>query len=161
MPGTAVQELSVRAIRPGDVEAIVQIDALISGEKKAGFWRGMLGAYLTEHGGDAPPAASDLAPDLCQVAELKGKVVAFMVGDIQSYQFGIPRCGRIVTIGVHPEFRRLDIGTRLIQAMFDVFAQFRVPVIQCLVRPDDPLRTFFRANGFAETEFFAMERRTG
>ncbi|HWN83026.1 MAG TPA: GNAT family N-acetyltransferase [Candidatus Udaeobacter sp.] len=160
MPEAAVKELSVRAIRPGDVEAIVQIDAEISGEKKAGFWRGMLGAYLAdpaEHG----QGASDLAPDLCQVAELQGRVVGFMVGDIQSYQFGIPRCGRIVTIGVHPEFRRHDIGTRLIQAMFDVFDKFRVPVIQCLVRPADPLHSFFRANGFEETEFFAMERRTG
>jgi ribosomal protein S18 acetylase RimI-like enzyme len=156
VPGsTPVKELTVRAIRSGDVEAIVQIDAEISGEKKAGFWRGMLGAYLTE-GGDG---ASDLAPDLCQVAELDGKVVGFMVGDIQSYQFGIPRCGRIVTIGVHPDYRRLDIGTKLIQAMFEVFGKFRVPIIQCLVRPKDPLRAFFRANGFEEVEFFAMERR--
>lgn len=159
MPEAVAKELSVRAIRSGDVEAIVQIDAQISGEKKAGFWRGMLGAYLSD-GSEKAPGATDLAPDLCQVAELQGRVVGFMVGDIQSYQFGIPRCGRIVTIGVHPDFRRLDIGTRLIHAMFDVFAKFRVPVIQCLVRPQDPLHTFFRANGFEATEFFAMERRT-
>ena len=82
-----------------------------------------------------------------------------MVGDIQSYQFGIPRCGRIVTIGVHPDFRRRDVGTRLIEAMFEVFRKFRVPLIQCLVRPQDSLRAFFRASGFQEVEFFAMERR--
>jgi ribosomal protein S18 acetylase RimI-like enzyme len=146
--------VKVRAIRPDDVEALIQIDGLISGEKKAGFWRGMLGAYLAEEA----DARSELSPELCQIAEVGGQVVGFMIGDIQSYQFGIPRCGRIVTIGVHPDHRRRDIGTHLIQAMFEVFRRFRVPVIQCLVRPNDPLRTFFGANGFLETEFFAMER---
>ena len=147
-------EVTVRAIRAGDVEAIIQLDAGISGEKKAGFWRGMLGAYLSKEG-EQP---SELSPDLCQVAELDGQVVGFMVGDIQSYQFGIPRCGRIVTIGVHPDQRRRDVGTRLIQGMFEVFRKFRVPLIQCLVRPQDPLRSFFRSNGFHEVEMFAMER---
>lgn len=148
------REVTVRAIRPGDVEAIIHIDALISGEKKAGFWRGMLGAYLAAE----EVGHGDLAPDLCQVAEAEGQVVGFMVGDVQSYQFGVPRCGRIVTIGVRPDFRRRDVGTRLIEAMFEVFRKFRVPLIQCLVRPQDPLRAFFRASGFTEVEFFAMER---
>ncbi len=146
--------ITVRPIRPGDVEAMIQIDALITGEKKAGFWRGMLGAYLAGEGDDP----SELSPDLCQVAEIDGHVVGFMVGDIQSYQFGIPRCGRIVTIGVHPDYRRRDVGTALIQSMFEVFGKFRIPFIQCLVRPDDPLRAFFVANGFKAVEFFAMER---
>ena len=148
------EAVTVRAIRPGDVEAVIQIDGLISGERKAGFWRGMLGAYLAEEAG----APSELSPELCQVAEASGQVIGFMIGDIQSYQFGIPRCGRIVTIGVHPDHRRRDIGTHLIRAMFEVFRRFRVPFIQCLVRPDDPLRSFFGANGFREVEFFAMER---
>jgi ribosomal protein S18 acetylase RimI-like enzyme len=154
VPAAPPREVLVRGIRPGDVEAIIHIDELISGEKKAGFWRGMLGAYLAEAG----DGMSELSPELCQVAEVGEQVVGFMIGDIQSYQFGIPRCGRIVTIGVHPEFRRRDIGTRLIEAMFEVFHKFRVPSIQCLVRPDDPLRTFFGANGFREIELFAMER---
>ena len=147
-------EVAVREIRAGDVEAIIQLDSQITGEKKAGFWRGMLGAYLTPGGGEP----SELSPELCQVAESDRQVVGFMVGDVQSYQFGIPRCGRIVAIGVHPDHRRRDIGTRLIQAMFEVFRKYRVPVIQCLVRPQDPLRAFFRASGFHEVEFFAMEK---
>jgi ribosomal protein S18 acetylase RimI-like enzyme len=155
------KEITVRAIRPGDVEAIIQLDALISGEKKAGLWRGMLGIYLAREGEDANEVPNELSPDLCQVAAVDHQVVGFMVGDIQSYQFGIPRCGRIVTIGVHPQYRRRDVGTRLMQAMIEVFHKFRVPLIQCLVRPDDPLRTFFRANGFHEVEFFAMEKKLG
>jgi hypothetical protein len=50
------------------------------------------------------------------------------------------------------------VGTRLIEAMFEVFHKFRVKTIQCLVRPADPLRSFFRANGFEEIELFAMEK---
>jgi len=148
------KEITVRAIRPGDVEAIIQLDSLISGEKKAGFWRGMLGVYLARE--DEVP--SEFSPDLCQVAEADHQVAGFMVGDIQSYQFGIPRCGRIVTVGVHPDFRRRDVGTRLMEAMVEVFRKFRVPLIQCLVRRDDPLRAFFRASGFHEVELLAMEK---
>lgn len=154
MPKALTQEITVRPIRPGDVEAIIQLDSLISGEKKAGFWRGMLGAYLSPES-ETP---SNLSPDLCQVAEADHQVVGFMVGDVQSYQFGVPRCGRIVTIGVHPEHRRREVGTRLLEAMFDVFRKFRVPLIQCLVRPNDPLRSFFSAGGFREVEFLAMEK---
>jgi ribosomal protein S18 acetylase RimI-like enzyme len=141
------------------VEAIIRIDELISGERKAGFWRGMLGAYLAEAGDGG--GTGELSPELCQVAAIGEQVVGFMIGDIQSYQFGIPRCGRIVTIGVHPDFRRRDIGTRLIEAMFEVFHKFRVPSIQCLVRPDDPLRPFFGASGFREIELVAMEKALG
>jgi ribosomal protein S18 acetylase RimI-like enzyme len=150
------KEITVRAIRTGDVEAIIQLDSLISGEKKAGFWRGMLGVYLGREGEGETP--SEFSPELCQVAEADSQVAGFMVGDIQSYQFGIPRCGRIVTVGVHPDFRRRDVGTRLMEAMVEVFRKFRVPVIQCLVRRDDPLRSFFGASGFHDVELLAMER---
>lgn len=136
-------DVTIRAVREGDVEAIIQIDALVTGERKSGFWRGELGAYLAGAG----EQRDGLSPDLCQVAELDGRVVGFMIGDIQSWQFGMPRCGRIVTIGVHPESRRRGIGTLLLESFFDIFRRFRVERLQCLVRADDPLRAFFAAGG--------------
>jgi ribosomal protein S18 acetylase RimI-like enzyme len=143
---------TVRPIHEGDVEAIVQIDALVTGDKRAGFWRGVLAAYLAAEG----EQREGLSPDLCQIAELDGRVVGFMVGDIQSWQFGMPRSGRIVTVGVHPEYRRRDVGTGLMDAMLDVFRKFRVHRLHCLVEAGDPLREFFAANGLEETRILTM-----
>ncbi|MCZ6689199.1 MAG: GNAT family N-acetyltransferase [Planctomycetota bacterium] len=146
--------VSVRSIREGDVERIINIDLRVTGEEKAGFWRGMLGAYLLGKG-DLRDA---LAPSLCQVAEIDGRVVGFMVGDIQSYQFGIPRCGRIVTVGVDPDHRRQGIASHLARAIFDEFRRFNAPKVQCLVAPEDPLSPFFRSIGFEPTPLLSLEK---
>jgi ribosomal protein S18 acetylase RimI-like enzyme len=152
---TIESNIVVRPVRERDVEAIVHIDTKITGEKRAGLWRGILAAYVAGEG----EQQDGLSPELCQVAEVDGKVVGFMVGDIQAWQFGMPRCGRIVTLGVHPDYRRRGLGTRLIEAMFDTFRKFRVPDIQCLVAPADPLAEFFAAHGLESTSLVVMGRR--
>jgi ribosomal protein S18 acetylase RimI-like enzyme len=146
--------MNVRPIHEGDVEAIVQIDALVTGNKRAGFWRGILAAYVAAGG----EQQEGLSPDLCQIAELDGKVVGFMVGDIQAWQFGMPRSGRIVTVGVHPDHRRSGIGSELMEAMLDVFRKFRVHRLHCLVEAGDPLHDFFTANGLEETGILTLAK---
>ena len=151
----ALESVVIRPIRAGDVEAIVQVDALITGKKKAGLWRGILGAYLSGEG----EQREGLSPELCQVALDGDKLVGFMVGDVQSWQFGMPRCARIVTIGVHPEYRRRLVASQLIEAIFEVFSKFGLPRIQCLVGPGDPLGDFFTAAGFEDTGMTVMGRK--
>ncbi len=146
--------ISVRPIREGDEEVIATIYRSITGEKSAGFWRGVLQTYLAPE----EEQRQGLSPEFCQVAEVNGDVVGFMVGDIQSWQFGIPRSGRIVTVGVHPEHRRRQVGQALIGAMFETFAKYRVPQIQCLIAPGDPLGDFFQASGFEMTGWQVLQR---
>src|SRR5206468_12089730 len=103
-----VSQVRIRPLREADIEAIIGIDALISGEEKAGFWRGLLKLY------EPVASAEDAgAPEritfLCLVAEEGSRVVGFVLGDVQAWQFGMPRCARIVAIGVHPEHRRAGI----------------------------------------------------
>lgn len=157
--GTGIR---IRPLRSADIESIVAIDAAITGEAKAGFWRGLLTLYEPhvpseeELEGPARPASPTY---LCEVAEVDGAVAGFIVGDVQAWQFGIPRCGRIIAIGVRPEHRRGRIASMLAQELLEAFRKMNLPVVQCLVKPGDSLGTFFTSLGFAPSPWITLEKR--
>jgi ribosomal protein S18 acetylase RimI-like enzyme len=147
-------------LKEQDIESIIAIDAAVTGQggpERAGFWRGLLAFYPAEAGEPSPPQ-----PHLCMVAESQtsgqSRVVGFIIGDVQSWQFGLPRHGRIVTIGVHPEHRRKQVASLLVQAILETFRKMGLPSVQCLSRPGDPLGDFFRAAGFGGTSFEVLEK---
>ena len=146
--------IQVRALQEEDIEAVVRIVRAVTGEQNDGFWRGMLRAYRM--GEENLPDA--LSPSLCQVALREGKAIGFMIGDVQSWQFGIPRCGRIVAVGIHPDHRRSGAGRKLAAAFFEQFRRLRVPFVHCQVRPDDPLGKFFQSVGFENSDWMTLTR---
>jgi len=148
-------EITVRAIRDEDIEDIIRIDKLLTGAEKSGHWRGRLRIYTSAE----QDMIEKLSPDLCQVAVESGRTVGFIVGDVQSWQFGIPRCGRIVAIGVHPEYARHGVGGKLLDALLAYFDKLELPAVQCLVLPGDPLEAFFRSGDFQPTRWVTLEKR--
>ena len=150
-----MSEVTVRAIEDEDIEEIIRIDRLLTGVEKSGHWRGRLRIYTSEE----QDLIEKLSPDLCQVADVGGRVAGFIVGDVQSWQFGIPRCGRIIAIGVHPDHSRQRVGSRLLEALLGYFDKLELPAVQCLVKPGDPLETFFRSGGFEPTPWMTLEKR--
>jgi len=151
---TAAAEIRVRPLRELDIEPVAGIVRLVTGEANDGFWRGMLRAYLDAEG-NLPDA---LSPSMCQVAETAAGIVGFIIGDVQSWHFGIPRCGRIIAIGVHPEHRLGGVGAQLADALFEHFRRLRVPFVQCQVRPGDPLGRFFASAGFERSDWITLTR---
>ncbi len=155
----------MRPLRAGDAEAVIRVDRVSTGTEKAGFWRGMIAAHLEGQGeapgGDeaAPAPTEILSPRFFQVADDAGRVVGFAVGDVQAWQFGIPRCGRIVALAVDPEHRRHGVGAALAGSLVQVFRDLRVPLVQCLVRPGDPLEALFGSVGFGATDWRILELR--
>lgn len=150
-----MSQIVVRPLEDSDIEEIIRIDRLHTGIEKSGHWRGRLRVYTTE----SENLTEKLSADLCQVAIVNGKLAGFIVGDVQSWQFGIPRCGRIVAIGIHPDHARSGVGSRLIEALIAYFDKLELPQVQCLVNVDDPLDRFFRANKFEPTGWVTLERR--
>lgn len=154
--------MRVRPMREQDIEAIIALDSLITGAvgpDRAGFWRGLLSLHTPpEPGQEAPPA-----PHLCEVAESasleRGGLAGFIIGDVQSWQFGIPRHGRIVAIGVHPDHRRDGLGSQLVEALLATFRKMGLPFVHCLAKPGDPLGDFFRSVGFSGSGFDTLEKR--
>jgi ribosomal protein S18 acetylase RimI-like enzyme len=157
-------DIRIRPLRSADIESIIAIDAEITGESKAGFWRGLLTLY-------EPPPPSEEEPEaparpgsptyLCEVAEMEGAVVGFILGDVQAWHFGIPRCGRIIAIGVRPEHRRGRIASMLARELLEAFRKMNLPLVQCLVKPGDPLGTFFTSLGFDPSPWITLEKRLG
>ncbi len=155
----------IRPMKERDIESIIAIDSLIrgpGGPDRAGFWRGLLSLYAEDAPHDEDGAAPVAAPHLCAVAELQDApgtgVIGFIIGDVQSWQFGLPRHGRIVTIGIHPKHRRHGVATRLADSLIASFRVMGLPFVHCLVRPDDPLGEFFGSLGFHRPGFEILEK---
>ena len=151
----------VRPLKEGDIEDVISIDALVtglSGQDRAGFWRGLLSIHATD------PEIQPI-PHMCQVAEVaagdgdtRGRIVGFIIGDVQSWQFGIPRHGRIVTIGVDPAHSRRGVATLLAESLLAGFRKMGLATVQCLTRPGDPLGDFFGSVGFESSEFSVLKK---
>jgi ribosomal protein S18 acetylase RimI-like enzyme len=153
--------LTIRPMKEADIEPIIALDALLSGtgSQRAGFWRGLLSVHLPpEEDISAPPVPLHL----CHVAEEseggRARLAGFIIGDVQSWQFGLPRHGRIVTLGVHPDSRREGVATRLTASLMGVFRKMGLPFVHCLVKPGDPLGDFFASCGFQSPGFHILEK---
>ncbi|MGH9870545.1 MAG: GNAT family N-acetyltransferase [Candidatus Polarisedimenticolia bacterium] len=153
--------LTLRPMKESDIESIIALDALLTGATpdRAGFWRGLLSVHLPpEEDASAPPTPMHL----CHVAELNEKgrtrLAGFIIGDVQSWQFGLPRHGRIVTLGVNPDLRRHKVGTQLAESLMSVFRKMDLPFVHCLVQPGDPLGDFFVSCGFRSPGFQILEK---
>ena len=160
MPASADTQVRIRPLREADIEAIIAIDSLITGAEKAGFWRGLLTLYepFTEGEPEENAPRKAVPTYLCEVAETSSRVVGFILADVQAWQFGMPRCGRIVAIGVHPDHRRAGIASLLARDLLETFRKMNLPVVQCLVRPGDPLGEFFASLGFTPSSWLTLEK---
>jgi ribosomal protein S18 acetylase RimI-like enzyme len=170
-----MSQYTTRPLKEQDIESIIAIDALVTGVRekggpdRAGFWRGLLSIYSPvplEDSGGTPGIESVVQPHMCVVAEAASpsgasagpRIAGFIIGDVQSWQFGIPRHGRIVTIGVHPEHRRHGVASLLAEALLDTFRKMGLPFVHCLARPEDTLGEFFRSVGFSRSDFEILEK---
>ena len=82
-----------------DIGAVVRIDERITGKYRPEFWEQRVSYYLRRD------------PESSQVAEVAGKVVGFMFGDIRAGEFGLESpSGWIERFGIDPEHRGRDLG---------------------------------------------------
>ena len=87
-------------------------------------------------------------PTMNFVAVLDGVVVGFLLGDIRSVWYGNDMGGWIHMIVVHPNYRHLGVGRRLVEAFCEVCERNKIKA-QVLLRDDDEqLKSFFKFGGF-------------
>ena len=87
-------------------------------------------------------------PTMNFVAELDEVVVGFLLGDIRSVWYGNDMGGWIHMVVIHPNYRHLGIGRRLVEAFCEVCELNKVNA-QVLLRDDDEqLKSFFKFGGF-------------
>ena len=131
-------QVKVRGLDTVDIGDVVAIDEKISGEYRPDVWDRRIAYYLRRD------------PDAALVAELDGRVVGFMLGEVRAGEFGLEEpTGWIEVLGVDPEVRGQAIGRRLMDAMFDHFRSLEVVSVRTLV--DDKMADiagFFTSLGF-------------
>src|SRR5215203_2736842 len=103
-------DVSIRPLDELDISAIVRIDEKILGAYRPEVWERRIGYYLRRD------------PETSVVAELDGRVVGFMLGEVRSGEFGIEEpTGWVEHLGVDPGFRGKAVGRQMLDAMLEHF----------------------------------------
>jgi N-acetylglutamate synthase-like GNAT family acetyltransferase len=127
--------VSIRLVRRGDLEAIVSLDAHVTGVEKRDYWRSIYRRY------GEPTAERQFL-----VAESGGKVIGFVIGELRDWEFGSPRCGWVFAIDVHPDTRLSGTGARLFEAICAGFRRAGVRKVRTMLARDNTLvMSFFRS----------------
>jgi ribosomal protein S18 acetylase RimI-like enzyme len=138
MEGDFLSGIKMRPLTISDLDAIVEIDRKVLGKVRRDFWRKKI---------ELPNPRYPLSG---LVAELEGKVIGFIVGEVSGWEFGIPETvGWISTIGVDPDYQHRGVARELSQEFIKNLKSIGVSVVYTLVNWSDwDLLKFFRAMGF-------------
>ncbi len=137
----------IRPLDELDIGSIVRIDERITGIYRPEVWEQRAGYYLRRD------------PDASQVAEVDGKVVGFMLGEMRAGEFGLEEpSGWIERFGIDPDQRGKDLGKQMFAAMCRHFKERGASVTRTLVDKSDTRVTgFLGALGFQPSSLQALE----
>jgi ribosomal protein S18 acetylase RimI-like enzyme len=95
------------------------------------------------------------------VAEVGGKVVGFMLGDVRVGEFGLEEpSGWIERFGIDPDYRGRDLGRQLFAAVTKHFRGSGAKTVRTMVDVEDAeVAGFLKALGFAPSALTALEIR--
>lgn len=145
-PGSGWQ---IRPLEPDDMEGVISIDELHSGERKPHYWERVFGEQLSP---DSRVIRVGLA------AEEGDSLIGYLTGEVRAFEFGSEACGWILAVGVDPTHAREKVASSLLAAACRRFHEAGVTTVRTMVqRSDVPLLSFFRANGFVGGSFAQLE----
>jgi GNAT superfamily N-acetyltransferase len=138
----------VRPVRRGDLERIVSIDATVTGLEKRRYWNSVYRRY----GGGGLKERQFL------VAQARGEVVGFVIGEVRDWEFGSPPCGWVFAIDVQPDLRLSGVGTQLFEAICAAFRKVGVRKLRTILSRDNTLLlSFFRSQGMTAGPLIPLE----
>jgi GNAT superfamily N-acetyltransferase len=147
-PGDAVV---VRPVRQDDLVQVIAIDATVTGVEKRDYWRSIYRRYGDDH-----------VERQFLVADLGGRVVGFVIGEVRDWEFGSPPCGWVFAIDVKPDVRQAGVGTRLLEAICGGFRRAGVRKVRTMLGSDNTLiLSFFRSQGMMAGPFIPLEMDLG
>lgn len=142
-------QLTIRNAKPSDLDEIIVLDTYSSKAEKPDYWRGIFAHYVT--GGTTDR--------IFLVAESKGKVVGFIVGEVRAWEFGSPPCGWVFALAVSPNAREGGVGRRMFDEISLRLKQAGVGTVRTMVDRDDKLTlSFFRGMGLRTGKYIELEK---
>lgn len=145
------EKFGVRVMRESDIEAIIGLDAKVTGSRRSEYYERKVASMLDKKG--------SIAASL--VGEYKGRVIGFIMGNIYTGEFGIPQTtASLDTIGIDPDYAGQGIGTLLLEEFVNHVKTAGVDTIQTLVDwQDTKLLKFFNTCGFVPSKTLNLEKR--
>jgi len=142
-----LEDVKIRSLRKEDLGAIVAIDAKVLGENRKDYWEKKL------------ELMNDKSSQVSLVAEMEGKVLGFILGDVSGWEFGVPdTIGWIDTIGIDPAYQKKGLAKALAQELIRRLKTIGVRTIYTLVSWSDwDLLQFFHAMGFTRGDMINLE----
>ena len=147
--GCAGDEVQIRDLCLEDLEQVVQIDAGHTGGAKPTYWAGVFDSFVATA---QRPATVGLG------AEIDGRLVGYLLGEVRAFEFGSEPCGWVFAVGVDPDHLRGNVASELLHRACLDFRHHGVRKVRTMVeRTDIPLMSFFRHNGFIGGAFYQLE----
>jgi ribosomal protein S18 acetylase RimI-like enzyme len=141
--------VSVRLLAAADLQRVVRIDAVQTGQPKPAYWKQLFLDFVGRRTGRGRIALA---------ADARGRLAGFVFGDIRAFEFGSEPCGWILEIGVDPAHARQGIASALLAEACRRLRAAGVGTVRTMVRRNNvPMLTFFRTNGFAGGPYVQLE----
>ena len=138
-------------IRPAvnsDLMGLIALDEEVTGLAKRTYWKETFARY----------GARRRLPRFFLVAEHRGRVEGFIIGEVRAWEFGEPPCGWIFALQVRPKTRLKGIGTHLFKTLCDAFRHAGVEKVRTMMARDNHLvLSFFRSQGMMAGPFIELE----
>jgi len=142
-------QVTIREALANDFDAVVALDLDGVTEEKPTYWRGIFDRYVT----------IDRDGGFFLVAEIRGEVVGFIVGEIRAWEFGSPPCGWVFALSVSTEHREIGVGQIMLQEMCQRLKKAGVTTVRTMVDRDNKLTlSFFRSQGLRTGRYVELEK---
>jgi len=138
----------VRRLKPGDLEAVIALDAKNVGRRRDEYFKLKLEMAINETGVEVSLAA-----------EHDGLFVGFLIARVFYGEFGIAEPAAVLEVlGVHPDFRGIGIGRALVGQLTTNLLGLGVRQISTEVAWDDQrLMSFLHHEGFRPAPRFCLD----
>ena len=138
----------IRCVKKQDAEAIARIDAAIQKRPSPVDFKRIASEEVKR------------TVDASFVAEIKGKIVGFMISYITYGSFGADRCAWIAMFGVDPKWMGQGIGKRLAEEIFKVYKAKGITEVFTSVQWDaTDILSFFKTLGFERSNFINLWKK--
>jgi len=138
MSNSKEAKVSIRRMIRSDIHEVLFLDRIVTGQKRDVI------SYV-----DITSANPGTAPDMSFVAEVDGKLVGFSINRSMYLMVPLTEVCIIHAILVHPDYRKLGIGSKLIQALLKHCQTEGIGTVRALIpEGNKELQAMFERQGF-------------
>ncbi len=150
-PNKDLSNLVVRNLKKDDLEAVVHIDNLMTGYPRNPYFERKFRRIFGE----------DSQLLLSLTAVMDGKIVGYIMGEANTGEYGIPEpVASVDTLGVDPEYKRLGIGSILLEEYCAMAVKAGIELMTTLISEDYPeIIEFFKSQNFDTAQMTALQRK--